>query len=430
MLVRVPLPDVPPAAGNPFEYWLAVVQAVVYPPPLPGLKARIGVLFGLVGYVALAALTYLTLTIIDYRRREKSFWVYRLVKRPGGSYIVGNLALLEPVLTCLVTAILLAHLQDEFDTTFDGAAKDQTGVWRIAPWSVLFFQCWMVSFASLQAFVLSADQGAIRFFTPRIANTVFVVVGVAAAICLITFDALTAIRDLDMWAHFVDLSDELRTSAANWSGGAADSVLAERATTLWSQYFEDLRAAVDYTYFLLIVFSITPFLTLVVNLASFGLLFAVRRQIKQNRANLLSSGCGLPPSMEGDIEASCAPVSISLAPATSLPPTNTSSIKETDYYLTPPVTSTLPPRSHSPIPSLASEGGRQDRRAPSRADLRAMAVDKHGGALGERARSLAQLHRAEVDLLLTGLTVGALSLSFGVLSAWVAANLLNYSTWS
>jgi len=49
MLVRVPLPDVPAGAGNPFEYWLAVVHAVIYPAPLPGFKARIVVLFGLVG---------------------------------------------------------------------------------------------------------------------------------------------------------------------------------------------------------------------------------------------------------------------------------------------------------------------------------------------------------------------------------------------
>lgn len=48
--------------------------------------------------VALAALAYLTLTIIDYRRRGKSLWIYRLVKRPAGSYVVGNLSLLEPVL--------------------------------------------------------------------------------------------------------------------------------------------------------------------------------------------------------------------------------------------------------------------------------------------------------------------------------------------
>lgn len=47
--------------------------------------------------------------------------------------------------SCLVAAILLAHLQDEFDGTFKGAAKDQTAVWRIAPWIVLFLQCWMVS---------------------------------------------------------------------------------------------------------------------------------------------------------------------------------------------------------------------------------------------------------------------------------------------
>lgn len=234
-----------------------------------------------------------------------------------------------------------------------------------------------------------------------------------------------------MWRHFVNLVDVLKSSAASWSGGAPDSALAELATLEWSEYIEDLDIAVNYTYYLLLVFSITPFLSLLTNLASFALLFTVRRQIKQNRAHLLSSGYGLPPSMEGDLEANGAPVtSISLAPASSLPPTNDSSIKETDYHLTLPNVSTLPPRSHSPIPSIASEGGGgQDRRAPSRAELRALAVDKQGEALGESAKSLAQLHRAELDLIITGISVGILSLSFGALSAWVAASILKYSQW-
>lgn len=53
-------------------------------------------------------------------------------------------------------------------------------------------------------------------------------------------------------------------------------------------------------------------------------------------------------------------------------------------------------------------------------------MKQQGGVMGERARSLAQLHRAEQDLILTGWTVSILGISFAVLSMWVAINIHNF----
>lgn len=55
-----------------------------------------------------------------------------------------------------------------------------------------------------------------------------------------------------------------------------------------------------------------------------------------------------------------------------------------------------------------------------------MAADEAGGVKGERARNLSQLHRAEVDLIITGTMSATLSVCWAILSIWVGQNLYNF----
>lgn len=129
---------------------------------------------------------------------------------------------------------------------------------------------------------------------------------------------------------------------------------------------------------------------------------------KQNRDNLSDAllardeSAAIPP-----------PVAIALVPA-SPQIVELSSGKDEE-----PASDAAPSRAPSPAPSAT-------RRIPTRAEIREMAVKQQGGVMGERARGLAQLHRAEQDLILTGWTVSILGISFAVLSMWVAINIHNF----
>ena len=162
----------------------------------------------------------------------------------------------------------------------------------------------------------------------------------------------------------------------------------------------------SYTSRLLVIFSITPFFSLFANLACFALLFLVRTQIVSNYSNF---GMGTM-DLEGCTEPAPPPPTATSASQAALEPsvTTSSSLKEgLDGLLRAPSTKT------------------DTRRVPSRSKVRSMAAMDEGGIIGERAKSLSQLHRAEVDLIITGLASAATSISFGVLSIWLLCVLSN-----
>ena len=128
--------------------------------------------------VAVVAIVLLVLNIVQCRRHGKPFWIYRLVKSSGPhSLIVGNLGVLEPATTIFSCSILLAHLQDEYDTVFNHAALDQTATWRVSPWSSVFLQAWLTTWASLQAYILaSPDNRYVRYLSARVYNGLFLAI--------------------------------------------------------------------------------------------------------------------------------------------------------------------------------------------------------------------------------------------------------------
>jgi hypothetical protein len=85
------LPPVPDGV-NPYAYYLAIADSVVYRRPLDltGFKARLIVLFCLLAYLVLCAGAYLAVAVVDSRRRQKRLFLWKMVRREKGRYIVGK----------------------------------------------------------------------------------------------------------------------------------------------------------------------------------------------------------------------------------------------------------------------------------------------------------------------------------------------------
>lgn len=99
LLLLYPLPQVPDGV-NPYAYYSAFAKSVVYRqvPDSRGFKIRLVVLFCLLGYLILGAAAYLVLAVVDSRRRKKELFLWKLVRRKKGRYIVGKCVLFSSFL--------------------------------------------------------------------------------------------------------------------------------------------------------------------------------------------------------------------------------------------------------------------------------------------------------------------------------------------
>lgn len=57
--------------------------------------------------MVVASLLYLALTCIDYRRRGKPLWVWRLVRRSNGTYLVGAQHILFTIFATIASLIII-----------------------------------------------------------------------------------------------------------------------------------------------------------------------------------------------------------------------------------------------------------------------------------------------------------------------------------
>lgn len=179
-----------------------------------------------------------------------------------------------------------------------------------------------------------------------------------------------------------------------------------------------------------------------VNLGSFGLFGLVRKQIHEGYgdfgaevrressgdAAMLSNrsisvlpqrpedGRGQPDDVPAPISVSFSSMSAQAIAEKSVAPEDidTSHIGRDSFHPAAPP----PAVAAAAIVSADESARRRSSGMPSRAAVRRLAFDAPGTAMGEKARRLAQLQRAESDLLLTGISSSVLSTCFATLSIW------------
>ncbi|GAA6002457.1 hypothetical protein JCM10207_001132 [Rhodosporidiobolus poonsookiae] len=464
-----PVPD----GVNPYAYWTEVIKSLLTrkPPDPTGFKVRLTVLCCVLDYLIIAAIAALVITVVDYRRRRKSLFLWRLVSRERGRYIVGNQQLLEPILTIITAAVFLAHTIVDWQWTFGHGSWVHVNPMRLATWTVLFVQLWIVSWASLQSFVITSGGGnmILRWLSPVVANLVFVGLGGVITILLVSSVGVGAQINRDSYKAYRQLLGHLYTAMPVYPMQVDDATV-QGILGSWALFIKTSQKSVRLTRATVIQFAVSAGLTAIINLGGIALLILVRRQIKSNYGNFVGatthpefqlptlisqqardesheielasspdeSSTGLAAPREQDLLGPPAGgVVLSLTPATP-------QVSHTEDFTTvspddespsgkSSMQSTLSDSAYPPRLSRSSSSrDRRKKQQPSRADVRRLAGNEAGGIAAAQARNLQSLHRAESDLFITCASSVSTCIAFLVLSIWVLVILPHYSdqTWA
>lgn len=226
------------------------------------------------------------------------------------------------------------------------------------------------------------------------------------------------------------LNTFLDEQAPTWSSSAPlSSDLVNTATNLFSTYVNRIDYSILSIKRVLILFVIAALITALVNCGALGTVFIVRRQIRLGYTHFaglrtvasirLPEQAGPPSPVLGQAE-EMGQVDFSVTPATP-------SLRHTAQLGGAPGG---PSRRSSLIrpPSSSLSQSPHPSRPPSRARVRALAVQEDGGISRERAKNLQRLQRAEADLITTGVAMTLLSLCVAALGIWTIALIPKYGT--
>lgn len=150
-------------------------------------------------------MVYLGLLVLENKRKGGKLWLFRFVQRPSGRYIATKCVLaprcegaqadlpsslpspnlITSVLAILSGAVILGRLQDSWFVYLYQSSQAESIAWRSFCYIPLVLHAWLVSWALLQAFLLTPDQHDSHLLSARVANTLFLGVGSVLAIALL-----------------------------------------------------------------------------------------------------------------------------------------------------------------------------------------------------------------------------------------------------
>ncbi|GAA6049598.1 hypothetical protein JCM3770_005028 [Rhodotorula araucariae] len=433
----------PPDGANPYLFDLGVLVDSLSVQVGAGFVVRQSILCALSAYVVFIAIANLVMVVRDGRERGKRLFLWRRVGRERGRYIVGNRQLLEPILTLVLMPFLLAHVIIEWRTTFGTGYARSTGLMRIMPWTVLFIQLWIVTWASLQSYVITASDTnrLIRWLSPRVANWLFVGFGAVMLIMLTVADIYGTRASLHLGRALDQVRVLLATAAGFWPGDVPVDLLDELRRQ-WARVVVLNKETEIANRGTMATFVIAPFLTLIVNAGCIALLSLVHRQIKENYGTLanlqlanitpvfpvkgdegplhvIEFGAVDPPASTTAVPD--AGVAFSITPATPPRPDAAAFSDSCQANVDPASQSPVDPPS--PAGSTQSSTSRGKELRPTRSVIRRLANRDDGDIVAVKARNLQVLQRAEMDLFITGLSGIALTVSFAGLSLWTLLTL-------
>ncbi|ORY85964.1 hypothetical protein BCR35DRAFT_48611 [Leucosporidium creatinivorum] len=277
------LPDVPDGV-NPFILYRAAVRAVLLPVPSPGFEARLYVLFALAGYTVVVSLAYLVATFIDYRRRGKPLWVWRLVRRSNGTYLVGAQHVLFTIFAAIASLIIIGYLNNSRRTLILHIYMERAYFWRSLVWLPMFVHGWISSWSNLQAAILSSQRAAqTHLLSPRLANSLYVGVLVGIIIVVVVLDVYSAWSWVHFWRQVLVLRDILVAGQANYElDGLADVADLEAVASQMLKVNDDLDFFTKTQVAVSSIYVVASAAIVAINLAGLGLLMTLRRQISFN----------------------------------------------------------------------------------------------------------------------------------------------------
>ncbi|KAM0786784.1 hypothetical protein ACM66B_002218 [Microbotryomycetes sp. NB124-2] len=285
------LPYVAPGL-NPYRVYIRALNDAMYRDPTPGLRARVIVLLSLnLLYVTLAIL-YIGLLVIESRKHAQAglatrrFWLFRMVNRSSGRYIVSNQRALCSIMSIIVGACAIAYLTDFYSVYVDRGSQSNTSAWRAYIFLPLFAHGWIISWGGLQALILTTDHRKGPLMTARTANTLFVGGGI-----LLTTIGIVAgtffVRDGNrLYLEYRNVIQPLRQMKLEWQG----DITTEQAQLIASSYLSVVARWRQYfktgTWVYVVIGLLLPGSVVIINLGSLALTRVMQQHINLKKAHL------------------------------------------------------------------------------------------------------------------------------------------------
>ncbi|KAK4055791.1 hypothetical protein OIV83_000338 [Microbotryomycetes sp. JL201] len=280
------------SSQNPY---LQIVQASfrTSPPPSAGYAARLILLGCFLGSILVSVIILLCLHWGAMRRKNDHPFVFKRVKREGGTFIVGSRTVLLAlfglnVAITLGLSLLCAHrFLDDFSNGVVGY-----NVCMFVFWSLTFVLCWAFTCSNLQAYLLARQR---NWATARRANGFFIGFGLLFSLFLL---GITVWGSVKLHRTYVSLVGNFRrvVAVAQQFNGVVD----EAQLAFVKQRVDDVNNEAD-TYIrnsssFYIAFSLVPIPIFFVNIAAMALVYTIRRQRRENQKLDSGSMSGLTES--------------------------------------------------------------------------------------------------------------------------------------
>ncbi|GAA5827903.1 hypothetical protein JCM11251_007723 [Rhodosporidiobolus azoricus] len=452
--LTIVLPQVEPGE-NAFLVYRLAIRGILNPTPSAGFRARLWTLFALTGYAIVLAIALLITMAIDYRRRKRPFWLYRLVSRPNGRFLVGNQHALFAILSIVAAAILIGFLNNTRRVVLLLKYQQRAFFWRTLVWIPMILHAWVSSWANLQAAILSGQKVTQQhLLSPRVANGVYVGGIVTLLVPITVLDVYSGFSWRHTWKKALELRDILIARAASdptipadQAAAVIDAPLARLNDEL--RFFGKTQRAVSALYVLAMVIIIA------VNIGGLGLLFTLRRQIKFNtrrltgnmrsatfpgRSALPVTPDAVPPTPTGAYFSPTTPEPLDpLSPKTPLPLYPPSSTPPHPLSPDPNASLDSPPPPQTLIRKVFFAGAGKGELANAPEDkmtvsqLKEAASDKTpaGAAQREQAKQLLALKKIEWDLFVFLAAIVVLATCFLGIALWLCISPHSvYESWS
>ncbi|BGO95384.1 hypothetical protein NBRC10512_001851 [Rhodotorula toruloides] len=442
----------PSTGDNPFAFYRSVLRAhsIHLPDDPAGFRARLIVLFIVVACLFLTSLLNFALHILSYRIKGRSIWLFRLVERDGSKRILSNHFALCGIGGAVMFAILFGDclaLWRTYVSPGNGDGIRHVAIWGFAVWPPAYAVGWTLSWATFQAYGQVASASASlhpagvdakgrgwRAGMPAwLENLLFVGGGIGAVATHSTLAGIASEASNDLWHTFDVFDGYLASQASSWDG----STLSATAGSQILKGFSEMEKAADHFYYtsanMCIGAAVLPLFLVLVNLVLASFVLTIRQNIRLQlvhfptltASDAVPTNVAVSPPADGEKPNQRDPLPSPTSP-TFLLPRSSPTLPPSSVPFSPP-TPILSPSSPRMVLSISIDPQtntslRTTRPLPTRSHVRAIADDPELAVAGSSshlyADRISALMKAEIELLVIGVSVIVGALALAVTCAW------------
>ncbi|KAI5476019.1 hypothetical protein MNV49_000491 [Pseudohyphozyma bogoriensis] len=347
------------------------------------------------------------------RKKVNVFWVFRLVQRPSGRYVVTNTKTVSIVLSLITFPVLYGYIHATWTVYLDHGSQATLTAWFSLPAFGFILHGWLVAWGLLQAYLLTPDYSDKSVVSARVANAVFVGGGAVLCLGVLAAGILNSVRGHTVWVAYRAVRTRLVEDEAAWDGTTSIAALLALQGPLsnLTKAAGRLRVSGVALYSLN---AVSAFCIGLVTLFSLGLTRLLRTQIHHKVTQIQPHLPSSTHSSSTTNPSSGSPIHTFIAPWAS--PNVNSSVGDGAGWGLGVGTTTGDARGKRPRPPKV---GRKEIRRVAREGSEATAH------LEGQAMDIMALQKAERDLVSISIAVGSIAFWCTGLTVWIAWEVYN-----